>query len=1822
VDHFVISSISTQTAGVGFSVSVRAEDKENNLVTGFNGNASLTDETGTVSPNLIGFSGGLWNGTVAITKSGSNKLTVTALGKTNVSNTFMVNPGSVSRFEIDPISSPKTAGTSFSITITAKDAFDNVATGFNGTVTLEGRIDGGTVPVSPSATGNFTNGVRTESLTITRAQNDVFITVRDANSHTGTSNRFNVQPNNVHHFAISTIADQAAGLPFSITVTAQDLYGNTVTGFGGTVNISHTGTGSISPTVSGNFSQGVWSGNVVISQVQSSDRIRVVRTGGTENGTSNAFSVTPSSVDHFVFSSISTTQTAGVPFSITVQAVDANQNVVSNFSGTVNLLDVTGTVSPSSLPFSNGVCTSLVTITKSQIGNTLTVTGMGKSGTSNAFNVSPGPVHAFQISLISTPQTAGIPFPVMITAKDAYGNTVTEFNRSVTLQEKTGTLSPGSTQAFFNGVRTEYVTISRADQDIVITVSDGEGHTGVSNSFNVAPGALDHFSLDPVGNQVAGIPFTVRVMAMDRYDNRVTSFTGTVDISDLTGSIKPQRSGMFISGQWSGGVTIDQSMTNNRITVIRTGGVERGNSNVFDVHAPPGIRTVALIASQSAVTSGQVLDWSLTAVLQNLTSNEARLDSVQLRFRIAGIAQTDYQVRLPQYFRHSGNAILAGNQQDTLSILVDQTGRGSGDVTVEFKAFFTDLSTGRTVSTQGFTGIVVQDSTRLQIDRIRVSQREVTEGQTEDWTVIVYLTNRGGTPALVDSNRTRTLISFSKGEGWVIQRPLGFSTGGWVLSGGQTDSLIYIVETTAREARGECEIHATVTATELYTGRVIIVTTQTGGKGMVRVEAPGLLQIRSFEILTPNPPYVNIQQIFRLRLTLDNEGEDAFFSIQAMLNSDGSSIFLDSPIKNIDYLPGGGESVLEFQVQAASIPILGEQFTVSVSGYAENTRSLTEMEARTSVIIQRPANLLIDKLIASLSTVTGGQKDPWFVKVVVRNSGEASLVFNLPQLEDLKFWNSGIFQTDYSVIPPKELTRGGLILRGGEKDTLIYTVNSTGSLGGLTEIEAEILAKDQNSLAELAASGTGSVFVRSEKAFRIISTQMDAPHKTEAGNGYVNIGQVFQVLVIIENGIGQRLQNIQVKLQSDGKSKIQSPILILPELKPSEWDSLYFQIKADSVETPSEIFTARILEARFASSGVLAPIGTALDSVAQAIIQKPPLLSLRLSGEPLGGLVSAGQVFTVRAELLNAGSGEVKGYGGVRIELPSGYTLFSGSDTLQIRPDRPAEWRIRAPKEPTPTGWIAVSLYRTPLDWNTGETAQVQNAFDRIPVTTVASFISTSVSFPTPVGAQDGVVSTGQFFVVKAKIQKAHVINVMAQLILPSGYTTADHLQKSVLGNEVIWQVHAPDEPAPEQVIQVITQGEDSLQAGVLVQGTPGMASIRTVKRAELVLNLSIVDPPDVAIDNTVSPGQEFTVEASLTNWGEAKIEGTAWVRLDSLPKGYTTSDPMAQSLENGVARWHIQAPLRQSGEAVSIRAHLSIVPFDENTGKEAYVRQYSNSVAVTIEGAWLALTVHPLPPEEGASVIPGQTGVKLMTIEMENRGFEGANPIGLESIRFQVEDRLGNPIPPSSVLSSVSVVNDTDSTEVYGVLYDLGEENPIVVPFVQKPLISVGKKHRISVCGGISDQPEYTYFRLNIPSGEDVLAKDSDSGNAVPVKSLTGDSLINIRSNPKKIFKPKTEPVLWNSPNPFGGPGKERTKITYYLEKNTEVTFTIFTLLGEKVWSVSYPAEDPHAFQGVHVIEWDGRNGKGEKVLNGVYFLFMKTGDGKVEKTKIAIVK
>src|SRR5437773_7445153 len=114
--------------------------------------------------------------------------------------------------------------------------------------------------------------------------------------------------------------------------------------FSGTFDLTTTA-GTITPTTSGAFSSGVRTENVTLTLAGTGKTITATRTGGTETGTSASFTVNAGAFTKLQLlvpgegaapgtalgkTGSPTTRTAGTAFNITVNAVDANWNVVSS----------------------------------------------------------------------------------------------------------------------------------------------------------------------------------------------------------------------------------------------------------------------------------------------------------------------------------------------------------------------------------------------------------------------------------------------------------------------------------------------------------------------------------------------------------------------------------------------------------------------------------------------------------------------------------------------------------------------------------------------------------------------------------------------------------------------------------------------------------------------------------------------------------------------------------------------------------------------------------------------------------------------------------------------------------------------------------------------------------------------------------------------------------------------------------------------------------------------------------------------------------------------------------------------------------------------------------------------------------------------------------------------------------------------------------------------------------------------------------------------------------------------------------------------------
>ncbi|HTK31300.1 MAG TPA: FlgD immunoglobulin-like domain containing protein [Candidatus Saccharimonadaceae bacterium] len=175
VHHFAINTISSpQVAGTPLSVTIRAADVSNNTVPGYDGQAVLSANTGagSISPELITFTNGVWTGNMVFRGAGGavsfTAFDFSAPPHTGTSNSFVVQPGPFAGLQVLlPGETPQggtvdgkngsptnqTAGSAFTLTLRAVDAYWNLVSGVNDRVKLGSSDLFATMPSDTSLIG-------------------------------------------------------------------------------------------------------------------------------------------------------------------------------------------------------------------------------------------------------------------------------------------------------------------------------------------------------------------------------------------------------------------------------------------------------------------------------------------------------------------------------------------------------------------------------------------------------------------------------------------------------------------------------------------------------------------------------------------------------------------------------------------------------------------------------------------------------------------------------------------------------------------------------------------------------------------------------------------------------------------------------------------------------------------------------------------------------------------------------------------------------------------------------------------------------------------------------------------------------------------------------------------------------------------------------------------------------------------------------------------------------------------------------------------------------------------------------------------------------------------------------------------------------------------------------------------------------------------------------------------------------------------------------------------------------------------------------------
>jgi uncharacterized repeat protein (TIGR01451 family) len=137
-----------------------------------------------------------------------------------------------------------TAGAAFFATVTVRDQYGQVFTGYAGTMHFTSTDAAAVLPADTT----LTNGIGTITATLKTAGGQT-LTATDtvSPSLTGTSANINVNPGAVSTLAVTAPAIVQAGAPFTITVTAMDVYGNVDTNYSGPVHASASDGAAVLP---------------------------------------------------------------------------------------------------------------------------------------------------------------------------------------------------------------------------------------------------------------------------------------------------------------------------------------------------------------------------------------------------------------------------------------------------------------------------------------------------------------------------------------------------------------------------------------------------------------------------------------------------------------------------------------------------------------------------------------------------------------------------------------------------------------------------------------------------------------------------------------------------------------------------------------------------------------------------------------------------------------------------------------------------------------------------------------------------------------------------------------------------------------------------------------------------------------------------------------------------------------------------------------------------------------------------------------------------------------------------------------------------------------------------------------------------------------------------------------------------------------------------------------------------------------------------------------------------------------------------------------
>ncbi|MHB8717845.1 MAG: beta strand repeat-containing protein [Candidatus Dormibacteria bacterium] len=647
---FNVNSSSRSVAGtpVGFSFSI--EDRTNYVVTNYTGTVHFTSSdrqavlpsnhtftTGDCGvPSTPNIDCGRFSFQATLETAGNQTVTAAdtsfASPVTGVSGAITVTPAAAVQLVLTCSTSSLTAGTPLSVTVTAEDPYANTATGYTGTVVFSAPSD--IRAVLPAAHTFVTSdaGVTTVTVTFETAGNQVLVATDPRSADgvaAGTSPVVPITPAATASFASVGPASIRAGFAFSVTLDAQDQFGNVTPAYSGTVHFTSSDATASLPanytfTTGSSGDDGVHTFSGVALNTPGAQTVTATDTSTASISGTSTINVAGAAT-HLRLQLGNTA--SGAPDALTVTALDANNNVDGGYSGTVHF---TSTDSAATLPADytftsggsgsdDGVHTfSVILRTAGTQSVSAADTGNASISGSASVSVTAGAAVSFAVSGPAS-TVAGGTATISVTAQDASHNTVSTYAGTVRLTSSDpAAVLPGpytftTGTGKDNGIHSFSVSFhTSGNRTVTATDASAPSITGTSGSIQVSPGAAAALVVSAPSSAAAGTPFSLSVTADDAYGNVATGYRGTVAFSSNDSRATLPANYSFTAtdaGHHVFTVTFKTAGTSS-ITATDSGSSLSGTTGNIQVAAGPA--TSLVLNAPSSATAGSPISVSVT----------------------------------------------------------------------------------------------------------------------------------------------------------------------------------------------------------------------------------------------------------------------------------------------------------------------------------------------------------------------------------------------------------------------------------------------------------------------------------------------------------------------------------------------------------------------------------------------------------------------------------------------------------------------------------------------------------------------------------------------------------------------------------------------------------------------------------------------------------------------------------------------------------------------------------------------------------------------------------------------------------------------------------------------------------------------------------------------------------------------------------------------------------------------------------------------------------------------------------------------------------